>query len=411
MSESNDDRPSDSLAGLSRRELLALTGTGAAALAGCSGGEGGTDSPASSPTESPTATPTNAPTQSPTDAASPTATPTATSSPTDSPTPTATPSTQERMAQYGCPNLDRDGDYDAVVAEDGSGDFESVQAAVDSLEPRTFEEQRVFIEPGRYREKLTVPESLSDVTFLGENPQGTVITYDDHADKTGEDGEPIGTSGSSSVFVDCLDFTAANITFANGAEPVAQAVAMRPTGDRAMFYNCRFVGNQDTLYTRGKQSNQYYSNCYIEGDVDFIFGAATSYFDSCEIFCKDDGYVTAASTVEDRPYGYVFNNCTIYGDAPPRSVYLGRPWQRYAQTVFLNSYMGEVIKPVGYEPWDEPNHPDKTKTVYYAEYNNEGPGYEPGNRPDWVHQLSEEEAQPYTDVTEIFRGWNPEACL
>jgi len=402
VSDRTDSRSRSSTTGFSRRELLALTGTSVATLAGCTGGgDGGTDTPASSPTDA----------QSPTPTATATATATPSATATQSASPTPTPDAEERAARYGCPNLEADGDYDVVVAEDGSGDFESVQAAVDSLSPGTYEEQRVFIAPGRYKEKLNIPETLSDVTFVGENPQETVLTYDDHADKTDENGDPIGTSGSSSVFVRCDDFSAVNLTFENAADPVAQAVAMRPTGDRVLFYNCRFLGNQDTLYTRGKQTNQYYRHCYIEGDVDFIFGAATSYFEDCEIFCTDDGYVTAASTVEDREYGYVINNCTIHGDAPPRSVYLGRPWQRHAQTVILNTYMGEVITHAGYDPWPESNHPDKTKTAYYAEYNNEGPGWAPDSRPDWVHQLTEEEAQPYTDVTEVFQGWDPKACL
>ncbi|MFC7141888.1 pectinesterase family protein [Halosimplex aquaticum] len=383
----------------SRRQLLAMTGTAVlGSIAGCSGdGEPATADPGATPTE----------TAAPTPTATATDTPTATGTP--SPSPTETQSVEELIAQYGCPA--ESDEYDAVVAKDGSGDFESVQAATDAIDPGTFDGFRVFIKPGRYKEKIRLPPNRTDVTFVGESATETVLTYDDHADKTGDNGEELGTSQSSSFFADGLDFTARNITFENAAPDVAQAVAMRVSGDRAFFENCRFVGNQDTLYNYGRGTRQYFRNCYVEGDVDFIFGLATAVFDNCKINCKDEGYIVAPATPEKQDHGYVFRNCEITGDAPEQSVYLGRPWEPYGQAVFMNSYLGDVIRPAGWEPWDEPEHDDKTKTAFLAEYNNEGPGAATDQRVDWAHQLSDAEAKQYESLETVFGGWTIEECL
>jgi pectinesterase len=387
---------------LSRRRMLALAGTGLlGSIAGCSGGgSDGTDTPADTPTE----TPTDAPTPSPTATGTPTETATATASPT------ATQSIEEMIAEYNCPDPEKEADI--VVAQDGSGDFETVGAAIEAIPHADFEGTRVRIEPGTYKEKLQLPSNKTDVTFVGggDSPEDTILTYDDHADKTDENGQPIGTSGSSSFFVWGPDFTAKNLTFRNNANPVAQAVAIRIDADRAAFENCRFIGNQDTLYNYGERTRQYFKDCYVEGDVDFIFGSAAAYFDNCEIFCKDDGYIAAPAQPEDMDYGYVFNNCTVHGDAPAESVYLGRPWQRFGQAVFMNTSLSDIIRPQGWEPWVEADHPDKTETAFMAEHANEGAGYKPNRRVDWSHQLSDSEAEAYT-VENVFPDWNIRECL
>jgi pectinesterase len=249
--------------------------------------------------------------------------------------------------------------------------------------------------------------------LVGAGPEETILTYDDHADKTDSEGDPLGTAGSASFVVDGQDVTVKELTVRNDAQADIQAVAARVDANRAIFVNCRFIGEQDTLYTRNADANQYYTDCYIEGEIDFIFGAATAYFEGCEVFCIGfSGYATAASTEEGEDYGYVFNNCEITGENTSfPSYYLGRPWKPYAQTVFLNTEMDDHIHPEGYDPWDEEDQPDKTETAYYAEYNNSGPGYTPDERVDWAHILSESEAQPYLSPETVLDGWDPTTRL
>lgn len=241
--------------------------------------------------------------------------------------------------------------YDFIVAKDGSGDFETVQAAIDAVPHLRSNRTTIFIKAGVYKEKLILPSTKSNVSFIGEDAFKTVLTYDDYASKKNRFGENIGTSGSASFYIYGDGFEASNITFENSAGSVGQAVAVRIDGDRVKFENCRFLGNQDTLYPHGEKSRQYYKNCYIEGTVDFIFGWSTAYFEGCEIFCKSKGYITAASTLEGAAYGFVFKNCKISGSAEKGSVYLGRPWRPYAQTVFIDCELSEVIKPEGWDHW------------------------------------------------------------
>ena len=160
------------------------------------------------------------------------------------------------------------------MAKDGSGDFFTVQEAIDAIPDfRKNQRTRVYIRNGVYKEKLILPESKINVTFIGEDVEKTILTYDDYAQKKNVFGENKGTSGSSSFYVYGHDFHAENITFENSAGPVGQAVAIFVAGDRAAFRKCRFLGNQDTMYNYGKNSRQYYEDCYIEGTVDFIFGS------------------------------------------------------------------------------------------------------------------------------------------
>lgn len=294
--------------------------------------------------------------------------------------------------------------YDFVVAQDGSGDFAKVQDAINAVPDLRANETVIFIKNGIYKEKLILPSTKTNVTFIGEDVNKTILAYDDYASKQNRFGENIGTSGSSSFFVYGDGFTAKHITFENSSGPVGQAVAVRIDGDKVMFENCRFLGFQDTLYPHGKNSRQYYKNCYIEGTTDFIFGWSTAVFENCEIYSKNGGsYITAASTEENTAYGLVFINCKLTGDAPDESVYLGRPWRPYAQTVFIDCYMGKHIKKEGWHNW---NKPDAEKTAFYAEYNSSGPGANDKKRVSWAHHLTKEERGKYT-VEHIFDGWLP----
>lgn len=298
-----------------------------------------------------------------------------------------------------------------TVSQDGSGDFRTVQAAFDAIPLNNTKEVLIRIKRGVYKEKLTLDSTKNHVTLMGDDAENTVLTYDDYSGKIAPNGVKIGTTTSTSTRIVANDFTAINITFANSAGPVGQAVAMLVDGDRVRFINCRFLGFQDTLYPKREGTRQYYKNCYIEGTVDFIFGWATAYFQQCKVYSKlKGGYFTAASTPEGQVFGYVFNQCTLDGESPEGSVYLGRPWRDYAQTVFLNCRMSKVVKPEGWHNWSKPN---AEKTAFYAEYHSTGAGANPQARVAWSKQLTDSEAAKYS-LQQVLGGkdnWNPESPL
>lgn len=305
-------------------------------------------------------------------------------------------------------------DKTIVVSKDGKGDFKTIQDAINSVETNSSTQTKIIIKPGTYREKVTVPQEKGAIYLLGENPQNTILVYGDYASKPNSEGKNIGTTGSSTLFIFSNDFTAKNITFQNDAGPVGQAVAVLTSGDRIAFENCRFLGFQDTLYTKGAQdspdktkiSRNYFKNCYIEGTTDYIFGAGTAVFENCTIYSKKSAsYVTAASTIEGTEFGYVFINCTITGNADTNSVYLGRPWRPFARTVYVNCAIDSTIKKEGWHNWSKP---DAEKTTFYGEYNSKGDGADSSKRVSWSHQLTKEEAKKYT-AKNILKGkdnWN-----
>lgn len=291
------------------------------------------------------------------------------------------------------------------VAHDGSAPFKSVQTAIMAV-PSGSRESPVIIHiaPGTYKELIYVQREKCFFRLLGENPTNTILSFNLYAGITNAEGKPIGTFKTPSTTIDADDFTAENLTFENSAGPVGQALAIRVDGDRAAFRNCRFLGWQDTiLLNRGRQ---YFENCYICGHVDFIFGAATAWFEKCQIHCLRDGYITAASTPQDTPYGFVFSNCKITGE-PGVKTFLGRPWRIYASTIYLNCEMSDVVRPEGWNDWKKP---EAHTTARYAEYNSTGAGASSTNRPDWTKQLAKSEAQKIT-VEKVLGGadnWNPD---
>jgi pectinesterase len=293
--------------------------------------------------------------------------------------------------------------YDFTVDATGNGDFKTVQQAINAVPDFRKNETVIFIRNGTYKEKLILPASKTMVTFIGEDKEKTILTNDDYASKKNRFGEEMGTTGSTSFYVFGENFTARNITFRNSAGPVGQAVAVRIDGDRVMFENCRFLGFQDTLYPHGENSRQYYKNCYIEGTTDFIFGWSTAVFEGCEIYSKKGGkYITAASTGEGSPYGFVFIDCKFTADKGVGNIYLGRPWRPHAKTVLINCELGDHIIPEGWHNW---NKPEAEKRTFYAEYNSKGPGAN-NKRVKWSHRLSEKEVEQYT-LDKIFKNWNP----
>lgn len=290
-----------------------------------------------------------------------------------------------------------------VVAQDGTGDFTTVQAAIDAVPDGNTNPVIIYIKKGIYKECITVPDEKSFIKFVGEEVTNTILTFDKYASKKDSSGKEFGTTNSSSVFVNGDNISFENITFENSSGPVGQAVAVNVRGNKIAFKNCRFLGFQDTLYTKGA-TLQYYKDCYIEGTVDFIFGAATAVFDHCTLHSKlMGGAVTAASTPEESKFGYVFIDCQLTADAPPASVVLGRPWRPFAKTVFMQCNMGEHIKPEGWNNWGKA---DNEKTAYYAEYKSKGKGGDGGNRFSWSHQLSADEVKQYT-LQNIFGDWKP----
>lgn len=293
---------------------------------------------------------------------------------------------------------------EVVVAKDGSGKFKTVQEAVMSVPAGTPSQPVVIrIKPGIYKELIYVQREKRCFRFIGEDATKTVIAYDLNANLIGLDGNPIGTWRTPTTIIDADDFVAENITFANTAGPVGQALAIRIDGDRATFRNCRFLGWQDTIFiNRGRQ---YFDHCYIEGHVDFIFGGATAWFEQCQIHILGDGYISAASTPEETPYGYVFSKCRITG-APGVHTYLGRPWRAYSAAIFVETEMTDVVRPEGWNNW---NLPEREKTARYREYRNSGPGAKTDARAPWARQLTEAEAKALT-VAQVLGGrdgWAP----
>ncbi len=304
-----------------------------------------------------------------------------------------------------------------TVAKDNSGDFNSIQQAVDSIPAGTPE--TIYIKKGIYKERVEVRKN--NISFVGESTDDTIITESYYARMIMPDGSKRGTFRSYTFFVYADNFTASNLTFENAAgfgDEFGQAIAVYAEGDNITFRNCKILGHQDTLFTgplpmKEKQPggftgptidgirrvvHQLYEDCYIAGEIDFIFGSATAYFKNCTLFAlnrnqKINAYYTAPSTYEGQAFGYVFESCTFTGNCPPKSVALSRPWRIHAKTVLLNCSYSDQIIDEGFTDW---NKPESHETVYYAEYNGHGEGFKPEKRAAYVHQLNESEAARYT---------------
>jgi len=292
-----------------------------------------------------------------------------------------------------------------TVAQDGSGNYKTVQEALNTVPTYNNRKFVIYIRNGIYKEKLLLDSTKNFVTLIGEDKFKTILTFDDHTGKVSSNGDSINTRTSWSIKIMADNFTAKDITFQNDAGfSAGQAVAVESDGDKAIFKNCRFIGNQDVLFTNSDQSRQYYENCYIEGTTDFIFGSSTVWFQQCHIHSKKNSHVTAASTPKEKEFGYIFNECILTGDTSLHSVSLGRPWRPYAHVVYMNCFIGEHIKPEGWSNW---NNTDNYKTTRYSEYKNYGPSSDPSKRIEWSRQLTEEEIKRYT-IENVLNGWNPQ---
>lgn len=281
-----------------------------------------------------------------------------------------------------------------TVAKDGSGDFTSIQKAVESCKSFPYHRITIYIKNGVYREKVRVPAWNTKLSFIGENRDSTIIVYDDYFNKINKG--PNSTFYTATLMVQGNDFHAENITIENNAGPVGQALALDVEADRCSFVNCNITGNQDALYAAGENDRQYFNHCTIEGTTDFIFGEATALFDSCTVVCKSNSFITAASTPEDASYGFVFKDCAIKALPGVEKVYLGRPWRKYAKVVFLHCNMGAFIQPEGWKNWN-----NAEQTAFYAECQSIGAGAHPAARVKWSKQLTRKQAEKYT-VKNIF---------
>ncbi|MBD0830841.1 pectinesterase family protein [Aestuariibaculum sediminum] len=289
--------------------------------------------------------------------------------------------------------------YDFVVAKDGSGDYKYIQDAIDAMRVFPLKPITLYIKNGVYIEKIELPRFNVDVSFIGEDVDKTIITFNDYAGR----GKHIGTFNSYTAKISGNRFKAENITFENSAGTIGQAVALHVDADKALFKNCKFIGNQDTIYHGGEYSRQLFEDCYIEGTTDFIFGPATAVFKNCTIHCKSDSYITAPNTPKDKAYGFVFLDCKITTSKNVTKLYLGRPWRYYAKSVFVRCKLPEAIRPEGWHNW---GNPENEKTAFFAEYQCYGAGGNAKNRVSWSHQLDEKEASNYT-VKTIFNTCNP----
>jgi len=288
-----------------------------------------------------------------------------------------------------------------VVSRDGTGNFRTLQEAIESARAFMDYTVTIYVKNGVYKEKVIVPSWVENIDIIGEDRDKTIITYDDHANIN-----KMGTFRTYTVKVEGSDITFKNLTIENNAAQLGQAVALHTEGDRLKFINCRILGNQDTIYTGAKFTRLYFKDCYIDGTTDFIFGPSTALFEDCIIHSKRNSYVTAASTPKEAKYGYVFKHCKLTAEPGVDKVYLGRPWRPYAYTLFIECELGKHIVSAGWHNWGKQSNEE---TARYMEYKNTGEGANASERVAWSKQLIKKEAEAVT-VDAIFRtqsNWNP----
>jgi len=337
---------------------------------------------------------------------------------------------------------------ESLRATEGTEEKKAYPAPFSDIAPAV-----IHIGPGIYREKLVI--TRPNLTLLGEGASrdDTVLAWGDGAFDAMPEGDKRGTFRTASVRIDTHDFTARHLTFQNDAgygSDAGQALALYVDGDRIYFEDCRLLGSQDTLFTaplplkeaipggfKGPGADKpripgrhCFRGCLIQGDIDFIFGGGIAWFEDCVLFSKLPeprkeplehqsaqpaspgkpaatgetpiyGYITAASTPENQPFGYVFQRCRLESDCPPGTIMLGRPWREWAKTVYLNCELGAHIHPAGWADWGKPHG-----HFYYAEYRSTGPGASPETRADFSCQLTDGEAAEYT-MENVLQGWTP----
>lgn len=310
-----------------------------------------------------------------------------------------------------------------VVAQDGTGDYATIQAAIDACPDYLHGHiTSIFIKAGVYKENVTIPHNKFRLHIQGESAESTVITFDKCGERLwpGTD-RKMGTSGSATMYIHASYVTLEDLTVENSAgegKDIGQAVALFADGDFLFFHRCRFIGNRGTVYTYGRFGKEggikrnYFLYCHIEGTTDFIFGPGIAYFESCTIHSKKNACITAASTLKGQTYGYVFRKCTLTAADGVDGCYLGRPLGAYARTVFIECRLGSHILPEGWHNWEKPGKPDTEKNSYYAEYRCTGPGADIRRREKWTRQLRKRQAARYAFEKVMFQAsdgivWDP----
>lgn len=306
-----------------------------------------------------------------------------------------------------------------TVALDGSGDYTSLQAAINAAPDNSDQRFVIYIKNGKYdKEKLIVPQSKRNLTLKGENRRMTIVSYHIYDCKNPESGnkcpaeswalwkdnaELIRTSATLTIMAEGCRVE--NLTLENTAGPVGQALALTVCGDKLIFKNCDILGYQDTVYlwTSGKRS--YFENCLIAGRTDYIYGAGIGYFQLCEIRSWGGGWITAPSTPKSQKYGFVFNKCRFtYASSSPRAgddgklIAIGRPWHNYPKVAILNSVMCEQMHPEGWPTIWHMEYASDSEDLHLYEYNNKGAGADMSKRAKWagIKKLTKEEAKEYT---------------
>lgn len=319
--------------------------------------------------------------------------------------------------------------FEVVVAQDGSGDFTTMQAAINAVPDQAETRSVIRIKNGIYdQEKLIIPATKRNISFIGESREHTIISYHCYNGISPEskgllpvaawkkwnyDPMLVRTSASLIIFAEGCSFE--NLTIRNTAPPLGQGLAIAVCADRTQFRRCNLLGYQDTIYlwTKGKRS--YFERCLVVGRTDYIYGGGIGFFYRCEIRSYGGGWVTAPSTGQDQRYGFVFDRCRFtYRDGSPRKgddglpYALGRPWHNYPKVTILRSYISKEAHPMGWLPWNMP-YASTSPDLHLYEYRNRGKGADMSARIDWVglRALNREEAAQYT-IERVF-GDHPDS--
>lgn len=318
-----------------------------------------------------------------------------------------------------------------TISKDGSGDFATLQAAIDSI-PNNGQPVTLHMLPGIYREKVIL--NKSNVTLIGE--EGSHLVFGDFALNPLPDGTTRNTFLTPTLLITGDNVTLQGLTVENDAgdgRKVGQAVAVYAAGDRCRFLNCRFLAAQDTLFCGPVlhklhrfvkpyqiplgvenvadrppvDARLYFERCFIRGDVDFIFGPYRCWFEECTLYANArGGYYTAANTPEGQPYGLVFHRCTLTGECEPGGMYLGRPWREFAATAFIDCRMDACVHPEGFTDWLIAGQPNRPVTQRYCEYGSSGEGANATCRHPGMKLLTASEAGAYT-LSNVLPGWDP----